>query len=307
MDTGGDFPVENPSPSLIWSTQKLQHLQHQARAFPVHMDQCFCGAPSQKPTTLLKGKVFSQRFGRVVFQTRLAQEYPISLCKAMAKAIWSIWARPLELVQPSFSLQNHSARKRPLGQAAPWAGHKQAKTAAIAQASGYQLKRGAQKPLLHVETEPGQAIEWALSIHHPFSSEIELPANLENVLTQFEVPSEKSWSCERSCCASGSVLRSTPWKSPTSFLVPPLLRLLRGVPDGHPAQLGTTCHLVLYKLMLHDAIGPPDQQLPICYSKASLSSGPSPGLAAGRPTRKSRSLCRSTRCKAGPGTSGRRF
>ena len=176
------------------------------------MDQCFCGAPSQKPTTLLvthaqflalgqccpknhmhavlKGKVFSQRFGRVVFQTRLAQEYPISLCKAMAKAIWSIWARPLELVQPSFSLQNHSARKRPLGQAAPWAGHKQAKTAAIAQASGYQLKRGAQKPLLHVETEPGQAIEWALSIHHPFSSEIELPANLENVLTQFEVPSQ---------------------------------------------------------------------------------------------------------------------
>jgi hypothetical protein len=34
-------------------------------------------------------------------------------------------------------------------------------------AAGYQLKRGAAKPLLEVEMEPGQAIKFALDAVHP--------------------------------------------------------------------------------------------------------------------------------------------
>jgi len=54
----------------------------------------------------------------------------------------------------------------------------------LAAASRYQLKRGAMKPLLEVESEPGQAILWAMSIDHPFSTEIAVEPGLQAALQQ---------------------------------------------------------------------------------------------------------------------------
>ena len=79
--------------------------------------------------------------------------------------------------EPSFRLLSDE-RKRPVGLALRWKDHRQALSALKAEAAGYQLKRGARKPLLHLETEPGVAIEWALSIPHPLCIEVDLDQDL---------------------------------------------------------------------------------------------------------------------------------
>ena len=97
-EMGGDFSIENPEKSLIWSTRGIQRLLRCARAWLIHFDQCAWGAPSMKPTSLcvthaafsplhrrcpghhaheiLQGQVYSEFFGKVVYRTKLAQEYP---------------------------------------------------------------------------------------------------------------------------------------------------------------------------------------------------------------------------------------
>ena len=44
--------------------------------------------------------------------------------------------------------------------------------------AGYQLKRGAAKPLLEIECEPGVTIRWALQITHPFTVQPEIPLEI---------------------------------------------------------------------------------------------------------------------------------
>ena len=287
VQMGGNFSIENPEFSLIWCTAQMQRLQQQARAWIVVFDQCAWGAPSVKPTSLmvthaqldvlhrrcpgnhrhekLKGKVFSPQFGRVVFRTKLAQEYPWRMCEQIAVAVQLIMSDPLQLLTPSFALCNKSDRKRPLGQQVQWDGHRQAHTASLATASGYQLKRGAQKPLLDLEVEPGEAIQWIMSIPHPFSSDIDLPPDLDRALAalQRNVPKVVQerfdllayWGSQAMCLLphTDALLRA--------INDPPLRRLLRGVPDDQPAQLGKTCHVVLYKAFLQ-AVSSLDQELP---------------------------------------------
>ena len=68
------------------------------------------------------------------------------------------------------------ARLRPTGSVsstllAPGRGIARLRTAEKALAAGYQLKRGAAKPLLEVEMEPGEAAQWMMSsIPHPFTA-----------------------------------------------------------------------------------------------------------------------------------------
>ena len=208
---GGDFSIENPLESLLWQTALVAKLQERHRAFAVDFHQCQWGAPSMKPTRLmvthaqfdalahlctgghkhivLKGKVYSEFFGRVVFRTKLAQEYPWPMCETMALAIFQIWQEPLQLMTSSFGLLLEKGdRKRPLGQAITWNPHRQAVSAALAIASGYQLKRGAVKPLLEHEMEPGQAIEWALSVDRPFSTDIRLDPALQKAILALRAP-----------------------------------------------------------------------------------------------------------------------
>ncbi len=285
---GGDFSIENPLFSLLWVTPPLTELLTNCRAFSVDFDQCVFGAPSKKPTRLvvthcsfltvqkwcqgghthvrLKGKVWSDQFKKWVFRTKLAQEYPWSLCQAMAAAVLQLWKSPLEHLRPSFALQGDvHKRKRPFGMEKLWNPHRQARSANLAQAAGYQLKRGAVKPLLTVECAPGQAIEWVMQVPHPFSRDLDLDTRLDqNIRRVAEHSSEvvvhrqqllEKWQvvAHQSLMHSDVQLRA--------IQDPALRRLLRGVPDDAPALMGSTCNIELYRTFLREAQSP-DQDLP---------------------------------------------
>ena len=286
---GFHFSIENPLGSLIWATPKMLELSRHSRSLFVDLDQCFFGAPSKKPTRLLvshqvfqlclarscpgnhkhvvlKGKVFSQQFGRVVYRTKLAQVYPKAMCSAMASAILQLKQDPLQWFKSSFALAGPALeRKRPVGQVITWKEHRQQQSALAAVASGYQLKRGAIKPLLDIETEPGVAIEWVMQIPHPFSVapllESKLMAAIDHIsLHPARVVAHRKrllhqWEpvARDSLLRSDVLLRAIPDAS--------LRRLLRGVPDGQPAQMGKTCNVELYRAMLAH-VGSVDASLP---------------------------------------------
>ena len=134
---------------------------------------------------------------------------------------------------------------------------RQNRSAMLAQAAGCQLKRGSVKPLLDVECEPGDAIRWALSVPHPFSIPLKLQENLlrsidkvckdPDTLCQWRLRQLQQWHdrAVQLLPATDAVLAQIEDKQ--------LRRLLRGVPDGQPAQLGLTTHIELYKEMLRAA------------------------------------------------------
>ncbi len=285
---GGDFSIENPLLSLLWVTPPLLDLIKNCRAFPVDFDQCEFGAPSKKPTRLvvthcsflavqrlcqgghnhvrLKGKVWSDQFNKWVYRTKLAQEYPWQLCQAMASAVLQMRESPLGHLQPSFALQGDvHHRKRPVGMVKLWQPHRQARSAGLAQSAGYQLKRGAVKPLLEIECTPGQAIEWILQVQHPFSRDLDLdPVLTKNILQVAQNASAvvegrqkllEKWQqiAQNSLLTSDAQLRALSDSA--------LCRLLRGVPDSAPPLLGTTCNIELYRLFLQE-VNSPDYDLP---------------------------------------------
>ena len=286
LQTGGDVSLENPADSIMWLVPPVLNLIAKFALQFAYLDQCEFGASSKKPTRFLIShaacgqgmRVCSQRHkhkkllgttfwhGRWVRSTKAAQVYPQPLCRTLARAVCHIHNRSCPQFCRSFALVVPAAdRKRALGQAANWKMHRQAHGAALAQAAGYQLKRGAVKPLLDCEVEPGEAIEWALKVDHPFSVppplSQQLLDNIQLVTTQ------------------GAVLNSARrrdlefWKQQAALLLPhtarmidslpdpALRRLLRGGADGQPCQLGTTCHIALYKTLLLRA-GSLDKDLP---------------------------------------------
>ena len=283
VTVGGDFSIENPLGSLIWETPSMRQLIWNARAGWVDLDQCAFGAPSRKPTRLilsnqrmqrslhktcpgnhvhevLKGKVYSEQFKKVVYRTKLAQEYPWKLCQTMAKDIQDLWRSPLSHLEPSFDLQSSESRKRPVGQDIPWKLHRQRETALKALAAGYQLKRGALKPLIDVETDPGVAVQWALQIPHPFSVSEPLSADLQKAIDQVSRDPQKvnrdrelllaEWSAKAAACLqeSDQLLRR--------ITDPHMRRLLRGVADDQPAKLGATSNIVLYQAFALEVSSP---------------------------------------------------
>ena len=162
---GGDFMIENPLLSLLWETELLRQLVRQTRAFALDCDQCAFGTPWMKPT-------------RFVYSTQLLdvlcircpgthKHEPFVLCASVAAQVCHIFLQDFVHLQPSFGLTTPSGdRKRALGSGKPWVRHRQATTAQKALQAGYQLKRGACKPLLEVEMEPGEAIAFALRQVH---------------------------------------------------------------------------------------------------------------------------------------------
>ena len=287
--TGGNFSIENPLLSLIWETDQFKFLFRHSRAFFVDFDQCAFGAPSMKPTRMmitherlvqslkrncpgnhrhevLKGKVFSAQFGRVVYRTKLAQVYPFDMCMAIAKAVQHVWSSPFEHLERSFRLQGDlHDRKRPVGQITPWKPHRQASSAQAAVESGYQLKRGALKPLLQWEMMPGQAIEWVLQTPHPFTVMEGLPSTLDQAINAVAIsPAQVRAHRQRLLEHWGTIALEALRLSDRILLALPdaaLRRLLRGVPDDQPAKLGTTCNVELYRIMLQH-VKSVDQTLP---------------------------------------------
>ena len=284
---GGNFSIENPLFSLMWEVPCYKDLALRAHIFEVDFDQCMWGAPSMKPTRLacshemlsilrvrcdgchphikLKGQVWSTQFKRWVFRTKLAQEYPWQMCQAMAHSVVEIMEDKCSHFADSFRLQDVGDRKRPLGQLVPFREHKQALTALFAQAAGYQLKRGALKPLLDVETTPGAAIEWALSIPHPLSAALAVDEDLQAVLQAIaqrpqEVLRLRQVALQHWQQRALDLLPVTARR--LEEIVDPHLRfLLRGVPDSQAIQLGSFCHVALYEEMLQ-TVQSCDQDLP---------------------------------------------
>ena len=283
---GGNFSIENPEFSLLWSTEAIANLQHLARAFCVDFDQCEFGAPSMKPTRLLvshqsfralhcrcsrshkhvklTGKVWSEFFQSWVFRTKLAQVYPGQLCQQFADILIPVWLDQGWQFRDSFRLCT-TDRKRPLGQPLKWKQHRQALSALKAEAAGYQLKRGARKPLLHVETEPGMAIGWALDLPHPLCADLSLDQALDGCISSLAQDPLAVLS-QRARAIAFWESRALELLPLTDQLIssqedPYLRRLLRGAPDNEPCQLGTCCHVALYYAML-EACDSVDKFLP---------------------------------------------
>ena len=284
---GGNFSVENPLRSMLWTVPAFVSLARETRALTVVFDQCMFKAPSMKPTQLLvsheafqslamrcdgrhphealKGKVWSDRFQRWVFRTKLAQEYPWPLCEAMAEVIRTIFHTGAPQFQLSYHLTTKGLRKRPLGQRVVHRDHRQKLTALMAQASGYQLKRGAMKPLLDMETEPGVAIEWALSVPHPLTAQVVLEDPLVDAINavsqrpdavlKHRISKLEWWSARAVALipATEALLQAVPDVH--------LRRLLRGAHDHAPLKLGSFCHVALYRELLQ-AVNSCDQSLP---------------------------------------------
>ena len=288
FDHGGDFSIENPLLSLMWVTYLMDNLIFHARALAIDLEQCAFGAPSRKPTRLecsnelfdplaitcpgghghikLKGKVIDPETGKRVFKTKAAQVYPWALCAAFASVVHALWQDPFQHLQASFQLVTPASdRKRQLGSCKPWLGHRQMSSAQRAQWAGYQLKRGAAKPLLHIEMEPGQAIEAALHVIHPFTLAAPLSAPEEKALGELRRPAHEV------VRHRGHLLRR--WSQIAVELLPqsvqairqlpdaPLRRLLLGGADHEPPVHGQVCHVALYAAML-DACQSVDRALP---------------------------------------------
>ena len=272
VQSGGDASLENPLRSLMWQVPQVQQLKVRLHLYNVDLDQCQFGSAFRKPTrilvsnaqflalalkcrgdhphTALKGRL-RLRSGEVVFLTKLAQEYPSEFCKAFAQVTKSVVDHTLPQFQLSFQLLAPKAdRKRRLGDPVTWKGHRQEQAARLACSSGYQLKRGAAKPLLDVECEPGVAVHWSLNIPHPFTVQPSISEEiLQNIKTIVKAPTPllqrrhdrlQFWR-QRAI----DLLPATD-RELRSITDPCLRRLLRGVPDYVDLQLGSCAHVALY-------------------------------------------------------------
>ncbi|CAE7781028.1 unnamed protein product [Symbiodinium sp. KB8] len=249
VQAGGDATLENPRSSLMSQVPQVQQLKLKLHLYNVDLDQCRVRSATNE----------------VVFLTKVAQEYPKQLCYQFAQVTHSIVFGIFPQFQPSFELvAPKSDRKRRLGDEVIWKGHRQEQAARLACSSGYQLKRGAAKPLLDVECEPGVAIQWALQTAHPFTVRPVLPNDiLNNIKTIVGEPDDLQqrrrarltfWQhrARELLPETDRVLRSIP--------DPALRRLLRGVPDYVDLQLGSCTHVKLYE-EFSKAIGSPDPLL----------------------------------------------
>ena len=271
---GVHWSLENPASSFLWAMPPVRALAARAGVNRFILDMCRFQSKHKKPTALLSdcdlsslaltcdkevrphvheplvGMVISN--GKKIFKTKLAQVYPPLLCQAWAKVIACLQADPLAATF-QMAVPAHE-RKRPLGQPLPWVVHKQRATAEKARDAGYQLKRSALPPLLQVEMEPGQAVQQALQVPHPFTLDPALDPDLQEALA-FAVhrPHQllghrqgalQFWAdrAERLLPLTDQVLRAIP--------DPYLRSLLRGTPDDQPVQLGTVTHVALWRELL---------------------------------------------------------
>ncbi|CAE7307619.1 unnamed protein product [Symbiodinium sp. CCMP2592] len=286
VQAGGDASIENPRDSLIWQVPQVQQLKVRLHLYNVDLDQCEYGSPHRKPTRLLVSHaallvlartcsgghvheplrgVLRSVTGKKIFKTKAAQVYPPALCSAWAIAVATVVQHSAQQFAASFALTAPTEeRKRTLGSQISWKGHRQSAAARLVAASGYQLKRGAAKPLLDIECEPGQAIQWSLQVLHPFTVQPALPDKIVDNI-KFIVSSPQALVARRS-------ERLQFWHQRAVALLPqtdqilrsiadaPLRRLLRGAPDYADVQLGSCTHVALYD-ELFAAIGCTDHQI----------------------------------------------
>jgi len=292
---GAHWSIENPASSLLWKMPAMLNLKVKLDPTEVAFDQCQFGTLCKKPTVLwsslaclvvlaracpgvsgshhhvqLKGKVWSAKHNRMVWRTKLAQVYPEALCSEWAGLlacarysgehrsssldldfdIQQRWAKTFALVTPL------ADRKRPLGTPTRFVEHRQAVSGARAVGAGYQMKRAVVPPLFLTEMEPGQAVQHALSVIHPFTQEPELDPGLQYAVQR--VCSAPEAVCKERMCSLQF------WQQRARELLPETARRISAVPDVHLRrllwgsdsslpELGKICHLALWEEMLSAA------------------------------------------------------
>ena len=83
----------------------------------------------------------------------------------------------------TFALRTEDAdRKRPHGAPVRVRDHRQRLSGQKAVAAGYQMKKSVVLPLITTEMHPGEAIEFALELMHPFTQDAAIDADLQAVL-----------------------------------------------------------------------------------------------------------------------------
>ena len=265
---GVRWSIENPAGSYLWLLPPIRDLDGGSR---FELDMCRFGSPHKKPTALLssadlsaialqcdqatRAHVHEPLVGKIrvngkwVYKTKGAQVYPTALCQRWAAALAAMNTDPL---QATFRWRsNPSERKRPVGQPVEWKVHKQRQTAEKARSAGYQLKRSALPPLLAREMEPGEAVQEALALIHPFTVPPALDPDLQEVLSMV-VARPEALIEHRQAALDYWGLRAEALLPVTdqelrSLHDPALRRLLRGVDDGQPAMLGSCTHIALWR------------------------------------------------------------
>ena len=271
---GVDWSIENPATSHLWSLPTMRALASIQGAQRIELDMCRFGSPHLKPTALLSSVDLSTLAlrcdkdvrphvhepltgsvlldGKKIFKTRVAQVYPTQLCKSWAAVVTGHPSDPL-LATFQWKLDPRD-RKRPLGQPVDWSGHRQKISAEKAIAAGYQLKRSAVPPLFSREMDPGEAVQTALHMVHPFTVPPALEPDLQEALsmaTKFPGQVVASRHAALHYWEQRAIALLPATERELSQLQDPWLRdLLRGVPSGQPLQLGATTHIALWREML---------------------------------------------------------
>ena len=114
--------------------------------------------------------------------------------------------------------------------------------------------------MIDLETDPGEAIRWALRIPHPFSVAEPLEQALVDAIDAVAFRSEETvrrrqcllqeWAIKAQACLdqSDQILQQIPDRA--------LRLLLRGVPDDQSAKLGSTCNIALYQAFAQSVQSP---------------------------------------------------
>ncbi|CAE7809987.1 unnamed protein product, partial [Symbiodinium necroappetens] len=161
---------------------------------------------------------------------------------------------------PTFALTTEDAdRKRPHGAPVRVREHRQRSSGQKAIAAGYQMKKSVVLPLITTEMHPGEAIEFALNVTHPFTKDAAIDADLQAVLQQ--IVDDPAGVCDR----RASLLQH--WDQRARALIPESDKVLKQIPDCHLRRLlrglrtisrwrsaiGTFFHVALWRELLHEA------------------------------------------------------
>ena len=174
--------------------------------------------------------------------TKLAQEYPASLCWSWSVVaaidVWqeSVFTSPMVIsrtgrhFQPTFCMKAEGSRKRPLGTTYERPPHKQARFGALAVAAGHQTRSSRVQPLISQEVEPGVAVSWMLSEPNPL---LQPPADFPAEVTEY-----LKWIAQNADCVNKHrYARLKHWKRRAHELRQESLREIGQIPDADLRRL----------------------------------------------------------------------
>ena len=242
------WSIENPATSFIWDMPGSKQLLKDIQVSVVTFDMCRFGSDHFKPTTIWSSFCLRALGLRCDKAVRPHEHVPLH-------GTIMVNGKISDPLLPTYGLICPPAeRKRPLGQPVPWSPHRQLRSGEKARSAGYQLKKSVLPPLIPVEMEPGQAVQFALQLSHPFSVASALEPDLQEALAL--VATKPKWICRSRMAAlefweaRAHDLLAAADQELQSITDPHLRRLLRGTSDDQPVQLGSCTHVALWRELL---------------------------------------------------------